>query len=120
MKLFGLLGISRLRIGRFGINRPGLGRSRTGRFRIGRVGRFGIAGRQSEQRVRQGIGGTLAVVLALVLTLIPLVWMLLASVKSRNDLYAKPLRILPTKLIWHNESIAPVDQRQSDLRRLRG
>jgi sn-glycerol 3-phosphate transport system permease protein len=104
MKRLGLLGISRLRIGRFGTSRSGIGRSGIGRSGIGRfrVGRFGIGGRQSEQRVRQGIGGTLAVVLALILTLIPLLWMLLASVKSRSDLYAKPLRILPSKLIWHN------------------
>jgi sn-glycerol 3-phosphate transport system permease protein len=52
--------------------------------------------------VRQGSSGMIATLLALILTVLPLIWMFLASVKSRNDLYHRPLRVLPSKLIWHN------------------
>ncbi len=52
--------------------------------------------------VRQGPSGVIAIGLAIALTAIPLLWMVLASVKSRNDLYHKPLKFLPSKLIWHN------------------
>lgn len=54
------------------------------------------------RRVRQGPAGLVAIIGALVLTVVPLVWMVLASVKSRDDLYSRPLRILPSKLVWNN------------------
>jgi sn-glycerol 3-phosphate transport system permease protein len=58
--------------------------------------------RQRRNAVRQGPSGLIANVATVVLTLIPLIWMLLASVKGRDDLYHRPLRVLPTKLVWHN------------------
>ncbi len=54
------------------------------------------------KKVRQGPAGLFAIIGALVLTVVPVVWMVLASLKSRNDLYSRPLRILPSKLVWNN------------------
>lgn len=54
------------------------------------------------RKVRQGPAGLFAIVGALVLTVVPVAWMVLASLKSRNDLYSQPLRILPSKLVWNN------------------
>jgi sn-glycerol 3-phosphate transport system permease protein len=54
------------------------------------------------RRVRQGPSGPFAIIFALILTVIPFGWMVLASLKSRDDLYARPLRVLPTKLVWNN------------------
>jgi sn-glycerol 3-phosphate transport system permease protein len=56
----------------------------------------------SSSGVRQGPSGLVAIVLALVVTVIPFGWMFLASLKGRDDLYARPLRILPSKLVWNN------------------
>ncbi len=54
------------------------------------------------RRVRQGPAGLVAIISAIVLTVVPFLWMVLASLKSRDDLYARPLRIFPTKLVWNN------------------
>lgn len=54
------------------------------------------------KKVRQGPAGLFAIIGALILTVVPVVWMVLASLKSRNDLYSRPLRILPSKLVWNN------------------
>ena len=57
---------------------------------------------KGSKKVRQGPAGLFAIIGALVLTVVPVVWMVLASLKSRNDLYSRPLRILPSKLVWNN------------------
>ena len=57
---------------------------------------------KDSKKVRQGPAGLFAIIGALVLTVVPVVWMVLASLKSRNDLYSRPLRILPSKLVWNN------------------
>jgi sn-glycerol 3-phosphate transport system permease protein len=57
---------------------------------------------KSSRRVRQGPSGLVAVIGAGLLTVVPLGWMLLASVKSRTDIYHRPLRVLPSKLVWNN------------------
>ena len=57
---------------------------------------------KAPRKVRQGPAGVFAIVGALVLTVVPVAWMVLASLKSRNDLYSQPLRILPSKLVWNN------------------
>jgi sn-glycerol 3-phosphate transport system permease protein len=54
------------------------------------------------KRIRRGPAGIIAIVLSLFLTAIPVLWMLLASVKSRQDLTQRPLRIFPSKIIWEN------------------
>ncbi len=61
-----------------------------------------LRGRTAQRRVRQGPAGLVAIIGALVLTVVPLVWMVLASLKSRDDLYSRPLRIFPSKLVWNN------------------
>ncbi len=57
---------------------------------------------KGSKKVRQGPAGLFAIIGALVLTVVPVAWMVLASLKSRNDLYSRPLRILPSKLVWNN------------------
>ena len=57
---------------------------------------------KGSRKVRQGPAGLFAIIGALVLTVVPIVWMVLASLRSRNDLYSQPLRILPGKLVWNN------------------
>ncbi len=58
--------------------------------------------RFKRSRVRRGPVGAVAIFFSLVLTLVPLLWMLLASVKTRNDLYHLPIRVLPTEFAWKN------------------
>jgi sn-glycerol 3-phosphate transport system permease protein len=73
-----------------------------GRSVGGSVGRSvgGSVGRR--KRIRRGPAGPIATTVAIALTAIPVLWMLLASVKTRQDLTQRPLRIFPSKIIWGN------------------
>lgn len=58
------------------------------------------SGRASERLAQFGL------VIAVALILVPVAWAILASLKDRNDLYAQPLRILPSHPHWQNYSRA--------------
>ena len=53
-------------------------------------------------KIRQGPSGIVAIIFAVLITAVPLLWMVLASVKGRSDLYHRPLTVLPSRLVWHN------------------
>lgn len=48
------------------------------------------------------IGSYVAIAFALALVVIPLAWMVLASFKTRNEIYHQPLQILPSKWSFAN------------------
>ena len=65
--------------------------------------------RQSNTKVRLSAGdiaAQLAIFVVVALILVPLAWTILGSLKSRNDLYAQPFRVLPSNLETSNYSRA--------------
>ncbi len=52
------------------------------------------------------IAAQLAIFIVVALILVPLAWTILGSLKSRNDLYAQPFRVLPSNLETSNYSRA--------------
>ena len=66
-------------------------------------------------QVRHGVGYFVAMVVAVV-SLFPMLWMLLASFKTKNEVLATPLKMLPEKWVTTNYTAVLISDQNPILR----